>query len=631
MIELDDLRDDTLAVYASLAGALATRLGQTRTRMLADSRGKLAAAQLTVVVCGEFKRGKSSVLNALVERPGLFPVDADIATSAVMTLCWGQKEGATVYFAETTPGQHDSAPPPLQIEVGRAADFVTEKGNPDNGKNVLRIDMTAPLEQLASGMVLVDTPGLSSLNPAHTMATRAFLKFADAILFVVSAVEPPSTGELDFLRLALQQCPTVVTAVTMIDRVVDPAPVVDEARERIARIIGCDPASLVIVPVSAHRKRDALEDDDPALLAESGFLQLEAELWQGLTVTVGVAQVNAALDALYTALAEGAAPVANDLAVLRANQGDSGAAVAELRSRQEELRQLKADAKGWKRKLDDDLDRGVRPVLKRLESDLDKLFDAFRDALGTDEAIQDPNRIIQRACGAMEAAGDEANDALEQVFEDIAARYKAETRLPIVVSGLALDSTELSLVVKAPPRVARPKTRFTTVRQVWAGGVFTGTIGAAVGTMVAPPVGTVIGGLVGFAAGLFGQGRDHRKTAQERERREYVQELRTVVLEKLKPGRAQLTRGVQDQIKDRSIALKRALDDEITAQGDSLAASVRALEETARRDAQSRANQERDLARQQAEFAALRAELDRLRARANALVDRFAKSAGVSA
>ncbi len=621
MTAFEDLRDDTLAVYTSLTGVLAPRLAPTRTRLLAESRDKLAAGQLVVVVCGEFKRGKSSLLNALVERPGLFPVDAAIATSAVMTLRWGPKDAATVYFAETTPGKPDSAPPPQEIEVSQAGEFVTEQGNPSNAKNVLRIDMAAPVEHLASGMVLVDTPGIGSLNPAHTAATRAYLKYADAILFAVSASEPASTPELDFLRLALEHCPIVVTAVTMIDRVVDPAPVVGEARARIAREAGRDPASLVVVPVSANRKRDALDDGDAELLTDSGFPQLEAELWQGLTVTVGATQVNVALDAMYQALVEAAAPLANDLAALR---GDPGKTDAELREQYERVRQLKTDAMGWKRGLSDDLDVAVRPVLRQLESDMDQLFEAFRAALGTEEAVQDPDRLIRRASSAMMAAADQANDALDGVFAELAAKYTALTDLPIVVSGVAVQGAALAVSVQAPPKAARPTARFTSARQIWAGGIFVASLGTAIGSIVFPGVGTVVGAAVGLVAGLFGAGRDYKKTSRERERKEYVAELRAVVLEKLSSGRKLLVRDIGDQIKDYSRALTRKLDDEITAKGDSLTVSIRALEDSARRDAQSRADQVEGLGRQQAELAALRAQLDGLRARANALASQSA-------
>jgi gas vesicle protein len=417
----------------------------------------------------------------------------------------------------------------------------------------------------------------------------------------------------------------VVTAVTMIDRVVDPAPVVAEARARIARAAGRGPASLVVVPVSANRKRDALEDGDAALLTESGFPQLEAELWLGLTVTVGVAQVNAALGAMYQALAEAAAPLANDLAALR---GDLGKTDAELREQYKRVSELRTDAVGWKRGLYDDLDLAVRPVLRQLESDMDQLFEAFRAALGTDEAIEDPDRLIRRASAAIVAAADQANDALEAVFAELAARYTALTDLPIVVSGVAVQGTALAVSVQAPPKAARPKARFTTARQIWTGGVFAASLGSVIGSVAFPGVGTVVGAAVGLVAGLFGAGRDYMKTSRERDRKEYVAELRAVVLEKLNSGRKLLVRDIGDQIKDYCRVLTRKLDDEITTKGDSLTASIRALEESGRRDTQSRADRARDLGRQQAELAALRAQLDRLRARANALASQPATASG---
>jgi gas vesicle protein len=182
--------------------------------------------------------------------------------------------------------------------------------------------------------------------------------------------------------------------------------------------------------------------------------------------------------------------------------------------------------------------------------------------------------------------------------------------------------------VQAPAKVARPKTGFTTARQIWAGGVFAATLGSAIGSVAFPGVGTVVGAAVGLVAGLFGASRDYKKTSRERERKEYVAELRAVVLEKLSSGRKLLVRDIGDQIKDYGRALTRTLDDEITARGDSLTASIRALEDSARRDAQSRADQAQDLGRQQAELAALRDQLDRLRARANALASQSATVSG---
>jgi len=179
-------------------------------------------------------------------------------------------------------------------------------------------------------------------------------------------VEALSVLELDVLKLALSQSPIVVTAVTMIDRVVDPGPVVAEARARIATVAGVNPADLVIVPVSSFRKRDAIEEQSLELLADSGFPALEAEIWGGLAVTCGAAQVHAALDAMSDALAEAAAPIANELAGL---SGDLAEIDKELRDEQETQRGLKADARGWRRSLQADLDHVAYSIQRRLDSD----------------------------------------------------------------------------------------------------------------------------------------------------------------------------------------------------------------------------------------------------------------------
>jgi len=612
----EGLRDDTLTLHARLTGELAGRLAPTRSRLLGESRDKLASGQSIVVVCGEFKVGKSSLLNALVERPGLFPVDADIATSAVTTLRWGPEDTATVYFAEATPGDPASAPKPEVIDPAQAAEFVTEKGNPGNAKNVELIELTTPVPQLASGIVFADTPGVGSTNPAHTEVTRAYLKYADAVVFAISAAEPASALELDFLRVALENCPTVIIAVTMIDRLVDPAPMAAEARTRIARVTGRDPASLVIVPVSAHRHRDAIEDGDEELLAESGVPRLAGEIWQGLTVTVGVARVNAALDAMYAALTEAAAPVTNDLAALR---GDPGKAEAELKEQQEKARLLRTDAQGWRRRLSDDVKTATRPAMGQLESDLDLLFERFREALGTPEAVNDPESIIRRAATAMIIAGENAGEALEAAFRRIADKYTTLTDLPVIISAVSSGHTALAVPVKPPPKPEHVQTHFSTMRQIWTGGIAAAGAGGLVGSIFAPGPGTAVGSAIGLVVGLFAARRDDKKLREERERKEYVAELRTTMLEKLNFGRRQLVRTVQDQVNDHSLALTRALEDEITAKSDAISASIRAIEETARSDARARAEHAKELSRQQGSLAALRNALDQLRHRANGM------------
>jgi gas vesicle protein len=614
MSDFEELRDDVLSTFVTLEGLITQYLAETRRRLLAESRDRLAAGRYYVVVCGEFRRGKSSLLNALVERPKLFPVDVDITTCAVVTLQWNAKDSAVVYFTETEPGNPASAREPQSIAIADAAEFVTEQANPGNAKNVLRIEMGAAIPQLTSGLVLVDTPGVGSLNPGHTAATRTFLPNADAILFVASAVEPLGLPELNFLKLALSQCPIVVTALTMIDRVVAATPVVEEARTRIAEASGTDAAGLVIVPVSSFRKRDALEEQDPELLAASGFPELEAEIWGGLAITCGAAQIHAALDAMDSGLAEAAAPIANDLAALR---GDRQKMADELHAEQEKYQQLKADSHSWKRELQNDVDRAARPIVRQLDSDLDTIRDEFRQALGTEEAISNGPALVQRMSDAMIDAANQANAGLEAEMKQIADRYSKLTDLSITVSGVTTASFDPSMSGASAEARKRPQ-GYARFREMWLGASAGAGAGALLGTVV-PFVGTAVGALVGFVVGLFGGRKHQQRNAEEQQRRAYIADLRDNVLPKLEAARRRLTRDMADQVRDYGRDLLKMLEDEVTAKGESIAESIRRLSEAAQQDAKVRADRERDLVRQQQELADLRAELDTLRARTDGL------------
>lgn len=616
MTDFEGLRDDVLAAYLALTALAIPRLAQTRLRMLAKSRDRLAAGRFYVVVCGEFRRGKSSLLNALVERPGLFPVDTDITTSAVITLQWASTDSAAVVFAAPDPDDAASARDSEDIPVERAAEFVTEQGNPGNAKNVLRIDMGAPIPQLKSGLVLVDTPGLGSLNPAHNAATRAFLRQADAVLFVASAVEPLGDPELAILRLALRYSPVVITALTKIDNIVSATPVVAEARRRIAATTGVAPADLVIVPVSSFRKREALEEGDDALLAESGFPQLEAELWGGLAVTCGVAQVRAALDAMDAALDEATAPVENELAALR---GDLAKARAELLDKQQEYQRLKKDAAGWRRDLQRDISRATDPIYQHLDHDADDIREEFREALASPDVVEDPDSIVRRVADGLVDAADRATEDLELAFDRLADRYSAVTALSITVTGTAAGSIKPSVSLRAPAKV-KQRRGYRWFREIWAGGAAGAGAGALVGS-VFPVVGTAAGAVAGFLAGIFGGHRFHRKVTKERERRALVQDLKDRVQPKLSAGQRQLNSDITSQVRDYSQALTDGLENELTARGDALAASIKSLEEAAKRDAPAEAARRRDLAREQAELAAMRSQLIVLRGRADDLAD----------
>ena len=110
----------------AVAAARGTDLAETLRRLIA-ARERLADSRLTVVVCGEFKQGKSTLLNALLDRTDeLFPTGTSYTTSLVTSAEYGAEQ-ITVQLAipdEDGIEQQEER----QITPAELRDFVTQDG-----------------------------------------------------------------------------------------------------------------------------------------------------------------------------------------------------------------------------------------------------------------------------------------------------------------------------------------------------------------------------------------------------------------------------------------------------------------------------------------------------------------------
>lgn len=154
---------------------------------------KVVGNKLYVVVVGLFKRGKSTLINSLLEK-NILPSSVIPVTALITIVEFNEKPSAKVYF---TNGQIKD------IELDNVEDYVTEEKNPDNKKKVsyVRIFENAEILKYVS---LVDSPGLGSAYEHNTQATLAFIPRIDAALFLLSADIPVSTIDLKLLE-ELQQ------------------------------------------------------------------------------------------------------------------------------------------------------------------------------------------------------------------------------------------------------------------------------------------------------------------------------------------------------------------------------------------------------------------------------------------
>jgi Dynamin family len=164
------------------------------------------------VCVGQFKRGKSTLLNALIGMDVL-PAGVIPVTSVVTVLRHGEQLGARVRFQD-----HQW----MSADVSALADYVTEERNPDNRKGVSGVEVFVPSDLLAHGMSLVDTPGLGSVTEAGAAATHAFVPHIDAALVVLGADPPISGDELALIDRIADKTPRLIYVLNKADRVSEP-------------------------------------------------------------------------------------------------------------------------------------------------------------------------------------------------------------------------------------------------------------------------------------------------------------------------------------------------------------------------------------------------------------------------
>jgi hypothetical protein len=339
------------------------------------TRARLADPSVRVLIVGEFKQGKSQLLNALVNAP-VCPVDDDIATSLPTVVKHSDIASvALIREAESDTGE----PLPAQrteVPVDQLAQYVSEAGNPNNRRQLTYAEVGIPRKLLAGGLVLVDTPGVGGLGSTHGSATMAALPRADAVLLVSDAAQEYTAPELEFLEAARRLCPNVACVVTKTDLYPRWRRIVELDRGHLANA-GLTPR---IFPVSSTLRLYALRTEDTssaeALMEESGFVELIHFLQRDV---VGHSDDLDRRSAGHDVIAVSEQLAASMQSELSARQDPERAAalieqLTQARGKADELRQRSAR---WQQTLSD----GVADLTSDIEYDLrDRLRAVSREA-----------------------------------------------------------------------------------------------------------------------------------------------------------------------------------------------------------------------------------------------------------
>lgn len=169
---------------------------------------KLTNKELTISVIGQFKRGKTSFINAILNND-ILPVGIIPVTSVVTKIQYGSGY-AKVLFKD----DHEETVP-----LDSLGAFISEQENPVNKKGVSFVNLYLPYEFLKDGLIIVDTPGVGSMHQHNTDEAYSFMKDSDAIIFMLSVDSPINEIEREFLCSAKNHASKFYFTVNKIDTV----------------------------------------------------------------------------------------------------------------------------------------------------------------------------------------------------------------------------------------------------------------------------------------------------------------------------------------------------------------------------------------------------------------------------
>jgi hypothetical protein len=241
---------------------------------------RLTADRFQLAVLGQFKRGKSTLLNAMIGRPllatGILPLTA-IPTFLMPGAC----PAITLTYLDGRTEREETGD--WRGLAQRISGSTTEEGNPGNVRGLERVDVEVPSWKSLAHIVLIDTPGVGSTYRHNTTAAEAVLPECDAALFVVSADPPITEVELKYLNEVCRTVSHVVVVLNKVDLVgtADLERALSFLRTVLteANLPQVDPN---IFPVSAIAALDARLGGKKVNLAHSGLGGLESYLGQRL-------------------------------------------------------------------------------------------------------------------------------------------------------------------------------------------------------------------------------------------------------------------------------------------------------------------------------------------------------------
>jgi len=300
-------------------------------RLAAAAEATLDRTTFHLAVLGEFKRGKSSLVNALLDIDAL-PTDILPSTAVLTVVEYSEEEACRVTWndgrTETWPVTRE-AMERLTVE----GDLVAEE--------IRHAVITLNLPLLKDRLVLIDTPGVNDLSDARAEVTYGIIPHSDAALFLLDATAPLTRSEADFLttKVLTHKLDSLLFVLSKADRLDEDEreEALDGARQRIKEVLGVDGLILPYSSLETQRARDRGEEAPMhrSLMDRIGGLREDAdggrEQRAGATLQLAAQQLMMKIDTMEALLSAEQGQVVRLREDLQAAESRQQVAFARLR------------------------------------------------------------------------------------------------------------------------------------------------------------------------------------------------------------------------------------------------------------------------------------------------------------
>ena len=486
-----------------------------------------------IVVCGEVKKGKSSLLNAIIGQ-NILPVDTNVATSQVFRISNNEAESFSLVFTDGTTRPITRE----QLSIFGSQAEADQKGEIDFGNRILsHIQVNVPVQFLPAHVNLVDTPGLGAVYKSHEWLTQNYVKRAAAVLFVFEASQPMVELEKTFINKILDVTPHVMFVMTKIDTVMPSVWTVQLKRieEGLASIFAKRnlPAPTVY-PISSKALMDAAGEDEEDFKMEnirtSMFPVVKDELMSMIVRTMALSYTSIALHESQGQILK-AKTVITDLlkTTTEEEQNMDRQFRASKLAKQQELQSEWGEESRQNKAIADKISNICNIVsnrvdqMFRLTSPIRENYLSRIDAITSMDEVKEmcnslpssvTNDIVQQWESIMRDAVDEASAILQNAMSDI-DRISIDN-----ISATGFEEVKMT-----------PSQQLNNIKNVLG----TGLLATGIVTVVFPPIGIIVG--IASAVWAFFAGKDDQVQRNKANLKQKLNEQMDKIYHALKDAR----------------------------------------------------------------------------------------------